>query len=106
MLDGVLLRVADQLKKKAYLRRKIKSTMTYPITVLAFAALAASLMLLFIVPVFAGLFENLGGTLLLPTRIVIAVFDILVSVLGALVCTGMCAGIFHLLSGTRPSGPG
>src|SRR5215207_1327379 len=34
ILDGVLLRVADQLEREQDLRRKIKSAMTYPIVVL------------------------------------------------------------------------
>src|SRR5215213_1778154 len=41
MLDGVLLRVADQLERDQDLRRKIKSAMTYPVVVLIFAILAA-----------------------------------------------------------------
>jgi type IV pilus assembly protein PilC len=97
ILDEVLLRIADQLEKEVDLRRKVKSAMIYPITVLVFALLAASFMLLFIVPIFAGLFEDLGGTLPLPTRIVIAVSDILISFLGVLVYAGMCAGVFLFL---------
>src|SRR5215210_3239638 len=53
MLDGVLLRVADQLERDQDLRRKIRSALTYPIVVLILAILAASFMLIFIVPVFA-----------------------------------------------------
>src|SRR5215218_8472762 len=54
MLDGVLLRLADQLERDQDLRRKIKSALTYPTVVLILAILAASFMLIFIVPVFAG----------------------------------------------------
>ena len=35
ILDGVLLRIADQLERDQDLRRKIRSAMTYPIVVLA-----------------------------------------------------------------------
>src|ERR671916_734429 len=69
ILDGVLLRIADQLERDQDLRRKIRSAMTYPVVVLILAILAASFMLMFIVPVFATLFQDLGGTLPLPTRI-------------------------------------
>src|ERR687898_2350145 len=69
ILDGVLLRVADQLEKDQDLRRKIRSAMTYPIVVLILAILATSFMLIFIVPVFAKIYDELGGTLPLPTRI-------------------------------------
>ena len=94
MLDGVLLRVADQLERDQELRRKVKTAMLYPTFVLAFAILAASIMLIFIVPVFAGLFEDLGGTLPLMTRIVMGISDILTSFWGVLVYAAMGAAVF------------
>src|SRR5215212_2840389 len=69
ILDGVLLRLADQLEREQDLRRKIRSAMTYPVVVFILAILASSFMLIFIVPIFAELFQDLGGTLPLPTRI-------------------------------------
>src|SRR5215218_9869391 len=63
ILDGVLLRIADQLERDQDLRRKVKSAMTYPVIVLVLAILASSFMLIFIVPVFAKMYQDLGGTL-------------------------------------------
>jgi len=97
MLDGVLLRIADQLEKDQELRRKVKSAMTYPIVVLVLAILAASFMLIFIVPVFARMFEDLGGTLPLPTRIAMGLSDILTSIFGVLVYAAMAAAVFAFL---------
>jgi type IV pilus assembly protein PilC len=97
ILDGVLLRIADQLEKDQGLRRKVKSAMTYPIVVLILAILAASFMLIFIVPVFARMFEDLGGTLPLPTRVAMGASDILTSIFGVLVYAGMGAGVFAFL---------
>jgi type IV pilus assembly protein PilC len=71
--------------------------MTYPVVVLAFAILAASFMLIFIVPVFAGLFQDLGGTLPLPTRITMAISDILTSFWGVLVYAGMALAVVMFL---------
>jgi type IV pilus assembly protein PilC len=96
-LDGVLLRIADQLEKEADLRRKVKSAMAYPLIVLVLAILAASFMLIFIVPIFARLFEDLGGTLPLPTRLAMGFSNILTSVFGVLVYAGMCAAFFLFL---------
>lgn len=70
-LDEVLLRIADTLEKDVALRRKVKSTMTYPGVVLVLAVLLTIVMLLFIVPTFVGMFEQLGGTLPLPTRVLL-----------------------------------
>jgi type IV pilus assembly protein PilC len=97
MLDGVLLRLADQLERDQDLRRKIKSALTYPVIVLIFAILAASFMLMFIVPVFAGLFEELGGTLPLPTRICMLISGILTSFWGVLVYGAMGLAVFLFL---------
>jgi type IV pilus assembly protein PilC len=97
ILDGVLLRMADQLERDQDLRRKIRSAMTYPIVVLVFAILAASFMLIFIVPVFAGLFQDLGGTLPLPTRITMTISDILTSIFGVFVYAGMALAVVMFL---------
>src|SRR5215217_2946000 len=97
ILDGVLLRVADQLERDQDLRRKVKSALTYPIVVLILAILAASFMLIFIVPVFAGLFQDLGGTLPLPTRICIVLSHILGSFWGILVYAGMALCVVMFL---------
>jgi type IV pilus assembly protein PilC len=97
ILDGVLLRVATQLEQDQELRRKVKSAMTYPTVVLILAVLAASFMLIFIVPIFARMFEDLGGTLPLPTRIAMGLSDILTSVFGVLLYFGMGLGVFLFL---------
>ncbi|MDQ4068802.1 MAG: type II secretion system F family protein, partial [Actinomycetota bacterium] len=70
-LDLVLLRIADTMEKDVALRRKVKSTMTYPAIVLVMAVLLTTVMLLFIVPTFVGMFESLGGALPLPTRVLL-----------------------------------
>ena len=92
ILDEVLLRVAHQLEKDQDLRRKVKSAMTYPLVVLVLAILAASFMLIFIVPIFAKMFEDLGGTLPLPTRVAMGLSDILTSIWGVFVYAGMIGG--------------
>jgi type IV pilus assembly protein PilC len=97
ILDGVLLRIADQLENEQELRRKVKSAMTYPTVVLILAILAASFMLVFIVPIFAKMFEDLGGTLPLPTRVAMGLSDILTSIFGVFVYAGMGAAVFGFL---------
>ena len=76
-LDQVLVRIADTLEKDVALRRKVKSTMTYPGVVLVLAVLLTTVMLLFIVPTFVGMFKELGGTLPLPTRILLLMSSLL-----------------------------
>ncbi|WNM25771.1 type II secretion system F family protein [Demequina capsici] len=62
-LDDVLVSIAENFESSVKLRGKIKSAMTYPIVVFAIAVLAVIGMLLFIVPVFAKMYTDLGGTL-------------------------------------------
>jgi type IV pilus assembly protein PilC len=70
-LDTVMLQIATNYEAEVKLRGKVKAAMTYPVVVLCIALLAVVGMLLFIVPTFAGLFKTLGGTLPLPTRILV-----------------------------------
>jgi type IV pilus assembly protein PilC len=72
-LDTVLMRVADNFEADYKLRQKVKSAMTYPVVVAGIAGLLVTVMLLFVVPTFAGMFEGLGGTLPLPTAILLAI---------------------------------
>ena len=72
-LDDALERVAVITEKDAALRGKIKSAMTYPTIVLAFSAVMVAIVLIFIVPIFESMFASLGGTLPLPTRIIVGV---------------------------------
>ena len=77
VLDSVLLRLADTIEKQVELRGKVKSAMTYPVAVLALVLLIVAAMLLFIVPIFKDLYDGLGGTLPLPTRMLLAVSTIM-----------------------------
>lgn len=97
ILDNVLLRVASQLEKDQELRRKVKSAMTYPLVVLVLAILAAAFMLIFIVPIFARMFEDLGGTLPLPTRIAMGLSQILAGPGGLLVAAALIGGVIFFL---------
>jgi type IV pilus assembly protein PilC len=71
-LDQALDRIAVNFEKDANLRAKIKSAMTYPMLVVGFSILMLIAVLIFIVPVFEHMFANLGGSLPLPTRILVA----------------------------------
>lgn len=72
-LGESLAQVATMYEKSAKLRAKIVSALFYPVVVLALAGILITGMLLFIVPIFAGVFESLGGELPLPTRVLMGV---------------------------------
>ena len=73
VLDSVLQQLAGIIEKQVELKRKIKSAMTYPVAVLCLVLLICTAMLVFVVPTFKSLYADLGGTLPLPTRILLGV---------------------------------
>jgi type IV pilus assembly protein PilC len=75
-LDTVLLRLADMIENEVKLRGKIKSAMTYPIAVVALVSLILTAMLLFVVPQFKSIYGQLGGSLPLPTRVLLTISDL------------------------------
>jgi len=75
ILDVILGRLAVFLEKADALQRKVKGAMTYPVIVLTVAGGACVFMLMFVIPVFAKMFSDFGGTLPAPTRIVMNLSD-------------------------------
>jgi type IV pilus assembly protein PilC len=92
-LDQTLLQLADTLEKQVELKHKIKSAMTYPVAVLALVLCIVTAMLLFIVPMFKGLYADLGGTLPLPTRLLLLVSSVMVKAF-PIVIIGMIVAVF------------
>ena len=69
-LETILKRLAEYREKADAIKRKVKGAMTYPAIVTTMLVLIAWVMLTFIVPIFAGMFEGLGAELPKPTQIV------------------------------------
>jgi type IV pilus assembly protein PilC len=76
VLDSVLLRLATTIEKQVELRRKVRSAMTYPAVVAVLVLCIVTAMLLFIIPMFQDLYTQLGGTLPLPTQVLITLSKI------------------------------
>ncbi len=91
ILDTILLRLATFLEKNDALVRKVKGAMIYPAVIMSVAAIAVVVLLIFVIPVFAGMFASAGQALPLPTRIVIGASGFLRRywwVMGAVIITG------------------
>src|SRR3954447_5861161 len=71
VLDTVLDRVAIQIEKEQKIKRKVKGAMIYPAVVLTFATLVMTGMLMFLVPIFVKIFDQLGGELPMLTQYVL-----------------------------------
>lgn len=74
-LDGALQSIASNFESDVKLRQTIKSALTYPVAVLAMAFLAVIGMIVFIVPVFQGMFEDFGGDLPAPTQVLVTLSE-------------------------------
>jgi type IV pilus assembly protein PilC len=73
ILESTLTRVADQLEKDDSLRRQVKAAMMYPVMIASFAAIVMIALVVFIVPVFEGVFKDFGGKLPAITQVTVAV---------------------------------
>ena len=88
-LDTILSRLAVYLEKSRALRGKVKGAMAYPAAIVAVAVLVMIFMLLYVIPIFADLFESFGGALPAPTRLVMA----LSSGVQSLILYALAAGV-------------
>jgi type IV pilus assembly protein PilC len=70
-LDQALENIAITLERDAELRATVKSALAYPVAVLGLAVIAVIAMLIWVVPVFEKMFDDLGGTLPLPTQFLV-----------------------------------
>ncbi len=95
ILDTVLDRVAFQIEKSTAIKRRVKGAMIYPTMVLIFATLVLVGMLLFLVPIFVGIFAQLGGDLPMLTQWVLNASNFLKATWFVLV-PGVIGGIFGL----------
>lgn len=77
-LDKALLSLADTMEKQVKLRGEIKSAMAYPCAALGIVVVIAAAVLLFIVPIFKGIYKSLNGKLPVPTQILVDVSTIMV----------------------------
>jgi len=77
MLNEILDRLAGFMEKQAALSRKIISSLVYPAVVVSMAIIITSVLLLKVVPTFKNIFDSLGGTLPLPTQVLIFISDLL-----------------------------
>ncbi len=70
-----MTRLSTLLENNARLRRKVKSSMSYPVVVMVLAIGIAVAMITFVVPVFGQMFEDFGEQLPAPTRMLLNFSD-------------------------------
>jgi type IV pilus assembly protein PilC len=81
ILDTILNRLAAYIEKSMKLKKQIKGAMVYPATIMSIAVVVVGVILIFVIPTFAKMFEEFGGELPAPTKIVIALSNFIVKYL-------------------------
>lgn len=94
ILDTILMRLAVFMEKNDALVRKVKGAMIYPCVIMAVAAIACSVLLIFVIPVFENMFGSVGLALPLPTRIVIGISKFIRGYGGLASVVGAVCGVF------------
>ena len=77
VVHQVLGRLVEYLERSHELRESIRSALIYPTILLVVAGLSVAGLLVFVVPQFSQMFEDMGQALPLPTQIVVATGDLL-----------------------------
>ncbi|MCG9478897.1 MAG: type II secretion system F family protein [Actinomycetia bacterium] len=75
VLDQTLDKLANFLEKEENIRLQIKNKTAYPKFVLGFAVIIMVAIVIFIVPTFQGIYDELGADLPLLTKAIIAIGD-------------------------------
>lgn len=77
VLEAVLNKIAEFLEKRQAIIGKVRSAMMYPLVVIVLAACIVAFILVFIVPKFKDIYDQLGAELPGPTQILVDMGNIL-----------------------------
>lgn len=68
----------DYLQREKHTRKQVTSALRYPMMVLVAITIAIGVLAGFVIPAFAGIFDQLGGNLPLPTRLIMGLSNFVV----------------------------
>ena len=61
LLDSILLRLAKHIEKAMKLKGAVKSAMVYPLTIVGVAIIVITILMIWVIPIFAKMFTDLSG---------------------------------------------
>lgn len=105
ILDTILNRLAAYMEKTMKLKKKVKGAMIYPIVVTSVAVIVIAVIMIFVVPTFSKMFAAMGGTLPMPTQIVIGLSHFLAGI-GGLAVLASIVGFVVFIIQTRKTEKG
>lgn len=75
VLDKILAKLADNLEKEREFKARTRGAFIYPVIVISVMVLVMAIMMIFVIPKLTGLYAEIGASLPLPTRVLIALSD-------------------------------
>jgi type IV pilus assembly protein PilC len=102
ILEDLLTRLAIYKEKTIAIKGKIKSALTYPISILAIAFIVTAVIMIWVVPAFKDVFRSFGADLPAPTLIVMAISEFFVQ-WWYLIFGGLFAAIYFFFQAWRRS---
>jgi type IV pilus assembly protein PilC len=105
VLDTILTRLAEFREKSEALRRKVISSMIYPAAVLTIAACILAFIMLFVIPKFQVMFEEMGlGSLPAMTELLISISSTIVKFWYLLPAVPIAVIVAYKLTAANPQG--
>ncbi len=105
ILDTILARLAKHIEKALKLQKEITTAMVYPGVIIGVAVVVISVLMVWVIPIFASMFTDFGGVLPLPTRIVVGASDFmkhnLLYIIGAVGALGYGVKRYYGTTGGR-----
>jgi type IV pilus assembly protein PilC len=101
ILDTILNRLAQYIEKAMKLKKKVKGALVYPATVTSIAVLVIAVIMIFVVPTFSKMFATLGGTLPLPTRMIINMSNFIAGIGGLITLMAIIGAVVFVVQVRR-----
>ncbi len=101
ILDTILNRLAAYIEKAMKLKKKVKGAMVYPAVISTVAVLVIVIIMVFVVPTFSRMFAQLGGTLPLPTRMVMGLSKFIAGTGGIVSLVSIIAAVVFIIQFKR-----
>lgn len=78
-IDTTLERLATTFEKSYNIKKKVQSTLTYPAVLMVITIAVTFFLMIFIVPTFVGMFDDLGGEMPALTLFILKISDFLIA---------------------------
>jgi type IV pilus assembly protein PilC len=104
ILDTILVRLSTYMEKAVKLKSKIKGAMIYPACIVGAAMIVTVVLLVWVIPVFADVFQSFGAELPAPTQFVINLSDFTIAHIWWILAAPIAAGLGIRYAYTKPQG--